>query len=74
VGSLATHPYSQGLQYASALNDDVSLELKPGVINPDAKGCSLYERCPRAAANCQSLMPPMQALAVGRVACHYAKT
>jgi hypothetical protein len=36
-GSLATHPYSQGLQYALALNDNASLELKLAGIDPDAK-------------------------------------
>lgn len=69
---LASHPYSQGLQYASALIHDASFDLRLGQIDLDAPGCPLCARCPKVQDKCRTKMPPMQDIGGHRVACHFA--
>ncbi|MCU0901751.1 MAG: ABC transporter ATP-binding protein [Cypionkella sp.] len=71
---LAAHPYARGLQFASGLIDDESMELRLGQIDLDAKGCPLAERCPIALPQCRNKVPLMQDTDRHRVSCHAAET
>ncbi len=67
----AAHPYSQGLQFASALIDDAATELKLGQVDLNTAGCLLASRCPMMSDMCHQIMPAMKDSADGsRLACH----
>jgi len=66
----ARHPYTQGLQYASALLEDPSAELKLGNVELNAQGCPLVQRCPKASEICRSSPPEMANAGPVRFACH----
>lgn len=69
---MAGHPYSQGLQYASALIDDDATELKVGQVDLDVAGCALVQRCPLATDLCRATDPELRPLGDGvKVACHH---
>ncbi|MFZ1814399.1 MAG: ABC transporter ATP-binding protein [Rhizobiaceae bacterium] len=67
---IATHPYSQGLQFASSLLEDTAVELKLGQVILDGSGCPLYERCPRASGVCAEKNPDIVERDGIRFACH----
>ena len=69
---LAAHPYSQGLQYASALIDNDDAELKIGQVDLTTAGCPLVQRCPKATSICQT--KPLETKVKSKnhfVACHH---
>ena len=69
---VAAHPYSQGLQYASALIDNEEAELKIGQVDLTTLGCPLVQRCPKATSVCKTKPISPQAKAKGHlVACHH---
>lgn len=68
---LAAHPYSQGLQYASALIDNDDAELKIGQVDLMTQGCPLVQRCPKATSICQTKPIEIKTKAKNHhVACH----
>jgi oligopeptide/dipeptide ABC transporter ATP-binding protein len=69
---LAAHPYSRGLQFASGLTDDATLELRLGRLDLNAAGCPLAERCPIVQERCRSERPELKDANGHRVACHGA--
>ena len=66
----ATHPYSQGLQFASGLLADEGYELKLGHHEQPQQGCALQDRCPRAFERCSSETPVLARENGVRAACH----
>ncbi|CDX45301.1 dipeptide transporter; ATP-binding component of ABC superfamily [Mesorhizobium sp. ORS 3359] len=71
------HPYTEALIAAAPIPDPTRVRLEapvegevPSPINPP-KGCAFHPRCPLAVERCRIDVPPLVAMADGRVvACH----
>ena len=71
------HPYSKGLMgsYGDPRAETVRITYVPGRppdLSSPPPGCAFTPRCPERIDMCSTVVPPLEKLSGGRVACHVA--